>query len=57
MFKFDLGQKVKIGISKNYVIVTARAEYIDRPNQYLCKHYGESGLPSYDWFDESDISL
>lgn len=56
MFKFNLGQLVKIGNSQSTSEVIARAEYIDRPNQYLCKHYTEAGLPSYDWFDERDIT-
>lgn len=56
MFKFNLSATVKIGNHEGGAEVIARAEYQDRPNQYLCKYYNESGLPVHEWFDEKDLS-
>jgi len=56
MFKFDLGQLVKIGNYHGGAEIIARAEYLKRPNQYLVKYHNEAGLPVLDWFDEEDIA-
>lgn len=56
MFKFELGALVKLGGYKDPVTIIGRAEYVDQPNQYLCKYRDANGIPVVIWYEEPDIS-
>lgn len=56
MFKFELGSLVKLGNYHGGVVVVARAEYVDQPNQYLCKYQDSNGIPVCIWYEEPDLS-
>lgn len=56
MFKFELGQKVKIAISEESGHVKARGEYLDAPNCYLIHYKAADGRADDRWFNEDDLA-
>lgn len=55
MFKFELGQKVKVSISGESGFVKGRAEYEDGPNQIFIHYLAADGRAVDDWFQESEL--
>lgn len=56
MLRHNLGALVKIGNYAGQATIIGRAEYVDRPNLYLCKFLNNDGLPVEQWVDEGDIT-
>ena len=55
MFKFELGQQVKVSISGEEGKVKGRGEYIDSASQYWLHIKGADGRAVNAWFYESEI--
>ena len=55
MFKFELGQKVKVSISGETGFIKGRAEYEDSPNQALIHYKAADGRAVDGWFQESEL--
>ena len=53
MFKFDLGQEVKIVESKEKGVVIARSDNIDTKNQYNIRYEAADGRLVENWWFES----
>lgn len=56
-FAFSLNTSVEDYVTGLKGIITARAEYIDRPNHYLVESMDSTGRPIEEWFTEDRISL
>ena len=56
MFKFEVGDAVKIGNYDGAAEIVGRAEYSKRPVLYLVKYKKADGLPVEEWFDEDDLT-
>lgn len=56
-FAFSLNTSVEDYVTGLKGIITARAEYIDRPNHYLVEGMDSTGRPIETWFPEDRISL
>lgn len=56
MLRHNLGALVKVGNYSGEAKIIGRAEYLDRPNLYLCKFLNNDGLPVEQWIEEDDIS-
>ena len=56
-FDFALNTSVEDYVTGLKGIITARAEYIDRPNHYLIEGMDSTGRPIEAWFPEDRISL
>lgn len=54
-FAFDMDEKVNVRLSGEKGEVTARAEFIDSPNQYLVSYTAADGRFSQAWFTERDL--
>jgi hypothetical protein len=55
MFKFELGQKVKVSISGEVGFVKGRAEYQHLQNQFFVHYKAADGRATDAWFDESEL--
>ena len=55
-FAFDLNTSVEDYVTGLKGIITARAEYIDRPNHYLIESMDSTERPIETWFPEDRIS-
>ncbi|MBS9442481.1 hypothetical protein [Photorhabdus heterorhabditis] len=56
MFKYKLGQAVKINISIEVGEVKGRAEYTNHINNYFISYRASDGRAAEGWFDEDEIS-
>ncbi|KAF1367140.1 hypothetical protein [Yokenella regensburgei] len=55
LFKYELGQVVKVSISGEEGHVKARAEYTNCCNQYLIHYQAADGRAVDAWFEEGEI--
>ncbi|WP_387467645.1 hypothetical protein [Photorhabdus sp. RM323S] len=56
VFKYKLGQAVKINISIEVGEIKGRAEYINHINNYWISYRASDGCATEGWFDEDEIS-
>lgn len=56
MFKFELGQKVKITISGEVGEIKGRAQYTESSNQYFILYKAVDDRAVESWFSEGDLS-
>lgn len=54
-YKLALNQKVKLALSEEEGVVTARAEYAVGPNQYRVLYKSADGRQVTEWWEESHI--
>jgi hypothetical protein len=57
MFKFNIGDKVKLNASEEAGEVIGRAEYSYCDNSYLIRYRAADGRAVESWWTESSISL
>ncbi|QQN35661.1 hypothetical protein JHW33_03175 [Rahnella aceris] len=57
MFKFELGQKVKVTISGETGFVKGRAEYEDSHNMVFIHYKAADGRAVDNWFRESELDI
>ena len=55
-FAFSLNESVEDYVTGLKGIITARAEYIDRPNHYLIESMDSTERPIEAWFPEERIN-
>lgn len=55
-FAFNLNTSVEDYVTGLKGIITARAEYIDRPNHYLVESIDSTGRPIATWLSEKRIN-
>lgn len=56
-FKYELGDKVKDGVSSFVGIVTGRTDYLNGCRQYLLEGTNADGDPKGRWVDEAQLDL
>ena len=57
MFRFKLGDQVKISISSEQGEIIARAEYTELPTQYQLLYITKAGCATEQWWPESALEL
>jgi len=56
LFKFELGQRLKINVHEEVAEVHARAEWQDYGDSYLMRYKSKDGKVVTDWIHENQLS-
>lgn len=57
IFKFEMGQRVKLVESDKRGVIVGRAEYSNRPPQYLIRYKAGDGRMVENWWLGGDMEL
>ena len=55
MFRFNLGQEVKLQLSEEFGYVIGRAEYASGENNYWVRYLNSTGSMVENWYFESAL--